>query len=490
MPFFKVLVLACAVVLGIQTAGAERPKLDADRIAMIDQLVEDRMAAMEIPGVALALIEDGEIVHLRGFGATTIEGPAVTEDTRFLIGSVSKPLISLTILDMVADGVVGLDDPVVQYIPSFQTRNATRSDTMTVRHLLSHRSGFSILFGNRNHAPDAPGADSMDTILDDARRVHLKWMPGEQFEYSNANYQLLGYLIEVLEDAPLDEIVATRLAAKYGLENTQAGLSPQSDASSIGHRYWFGRPSPYRWDPDRLHWAQGGIESTASDLANVLVTLIDRFDQPNVAPLWVEMISPPLSEEDAYGYYSLGWFVTQTPERRVAYHSGLNPGYEALVGFSPDDGFGFVILANAASSFGVRNIGSLHYGVVDLILDRPVQSMEISPALRVARIGAMVFPFLILIWIAAFVWKLRRQAFSPLSWNVTTIGWRLLAPSILLGVLAYALFVIVPTANNASFISVYVFQPDLGLTLGLGAALAGLWSLVRFGLRVTLANRS
>ncbi|MEO1304312.1 MAG: serine hydrolase domain-containing protein [Pseudomonadota bacterium] len=490
MYLIKALVILSMAFSLFFTARAERPPLDADRIAMIDQLVEERMAAMRIPGIALALIDNGEIVHIRGFGTTKRDGAPITEDTRFLIGSISKPLFSLTLLDMVADGKLSLDDTIVQHIPSFQTRNATRSDTMTVRHLLSHRSGFSMLFGNRNHAANANGFERMSTILDDARRTSLRAQPGAQFEYSNANYQLLGYLIEKIEGAPLEDVFAARLTSKFGIEATQLGLSPASDLSAVGHRYWLGTPRPHRWAPERLHWAQGGVESTVSDLASILVRLMDELDPAASNPLWQSILAAPPTVPEASNYYGLGWFVRQSPAPIIALHSGLNPGFEALAGFSPDEKFGFVILANASSSYGARDLPSLHYGVYELLLGLPVRSMEISPQMRAVRITALSLPVLILIWIASFIWKLRRQAFTPLSWQPVTIGWRVIGPTLLLAMVAYALVFIAPALNNASFVSVYVFQPDLGIALGLGAALAGLWAIVRFGLRVSVANRS
>ena len=489
MSIWKILVILTGLFALPLSALPERLKIDADLIARIDAHVEARMQLMQIPGVALALIEDGEIVHARGFGVTIAGGPAVTEDTRFLIGSISKPLISLTLLDMVEAGLLGLDDPVVQHFPTFQTRNATRSDKMTVRHILSHRSGFTTYFGNRNHQYDAPGVDRMSTILDDARRVSLAFEPGDQFQYSNANYQLLGALIEKVADAPLEEVFAERLAAKYNLQQTQAGLSPSSETSAIGHRYWFGSPRPYRWDPARLNWAQGGIETTAADLAEILVAMIKAYEPSQPADLMAQMIAPSVQDAEASAYYGLGWFVRKQPGPTVVYHSGLNPGWEALAGFAPEDRFGFVILANAAGSFGSRNVSSLHYGVVDLILDRPVQSSEISPLARGIRLAVMALPVLILIWVAAFVFKLRRQGFEPISFGWTDIGIRLLAPSVMLGGIAYALYFAVPASNQVNFAGVALFNPDIGLALALGTAVSLLWAILRPILRLSRATR-
>ncbi len=489
MPILKFLIsLAIAATL-FGPAAAQRPALDADRIAAIDTLIDTRMDEFNIPGVALALIEDGEIIHARGFGSIGDGTIPITADTKFQIGSISKPFSALTILHLIETGELGLDDTLVSHVPTFQTRIAAQSDKITIRHLLSHRSGFSTLFGNRNQGPGAVPDTSVKDLLSVTRRTSLQSEPGAAYAYSNANYQWLGYLAERVTGRSFAELVAEGVAARYGLEQTRLGPSESSDGRTAGHRYWFGTPRPYNWRAERVTWPQGGIETTAADLAKLLTGLIDEFDRAEVDPLLQAMISPTPADAEEETYYGLGWVVDQSPSPRLVYHNGRNPGFEAMAGFSPEERFGFVVLANASTSFGAANVSALGSGVADLVLGRDLGPSAPSLGERIARMVVFAIPVLLLVRIILFVWKWRCDAFEPITFNAKSIFLRLVVPSAILIGLAYFLYAIAPSLNRVNFQALYMFNPDIGLLLGFGSLLALIWGVVRPILRLRIAVR-
>lgn len=344
-----------AVVLGLAgLSQAQRAPLDADRIAEIDALVETRMQALKVPGIALALIENGDVVHVRGFGVEGDNGVPVTPETKFQIGSISKPLLTLALLGLIEEGVLTLDDTIVSHIPTFQTKIAAQSDKLIVRHLAAHRSGLTTYFGNRNQGAAPAEDNSRAKLIDELRRTKLHAEPGASYQYSNANFQLLGVLMEQLTDQPLPEIFNQHVVQRYGLENTRLGPLDPETGTAVGHRYWFGAPREYRWTGAQVTWPQGGVETTVTDLGAVLTALIADFNRATPNPLLAEMIMPVEADAEADMYYGLGWVVQPKPDPMLVYHNGRNPGYEALAGFSPDGRFGFVVLANASTSFGAR----------------------------------------------------------------------------------------------------------------------------------------
>ncbi|MEO1662533.1 MAG: serine hydrolase domain-containing protein [Pseudomonadota bacterium] len=486
MPILRILITFAIAAVFVGAATAQRPTLNTDRIAAIDEMIEARMEAFKIPGAALALIENGEVVHARGFGTIGDGTTPITADTKFQIGSISKPFTALAILHLVETGKLSLDDTLVSHVPTFQTRIAAQSDKITVRHLLSHRSGFSTVFGNRNQGPGAVPDTSVKDLLSVTRRTALQFEPGAAYAYSNANYQWLGYLAERVTERPFSEIFADSVAARYGLEQTRLGPSESSEGQTPGHRYWFGAARPYTWRPERVTWPQGVVQTTASDLAKLLTGLIDAFDRAELDPLLQAMVAPVPAEAEAETYYGLGWVIRQSPSPRIVYHHGLNPGFEAMAGFSPDERFGFVVLANASTSFGAANVSALGSGVVDLILDRELRPSTPRLAERIARMVVFALPVLLLLNITLFVWKWRREAFEPITLNAVRILLRLVLPTVFLIGMAYALYAIVPSLNGVNFQALYMFNPDIGLLLGFSSLLALAWGLVRPILRLRI----
>mgnify|MGYP001791879645 FL=1 len=146
------------------------------------------------------LVENGEIVHARGYGYANLEHRTpVTPQTIFAIGSVSKSFIANVILQMQADGMLSLEDPVTQHLPSFRSRSKTNSDSITVRDLMQHTSGFSMFDGNRHQTDTSREDDALARVVSKTRHYRLNRPVGAAFEYSNANYETLGHLIEAVD---------------------------------------------------------------------------------------------------------------------------------------------------------------------------------------------------------------------------------------------------------------------------------------------------
>ena len=135
--------LACLVLaLGLSTApavGAPRP--DAPDFAAIDAYVQAEMQAARVPGLALGIVHGDQIVHLQGFGIADPSGRPVTPQTPFIIGSTTKSMTAVAMMQLVEAGKVELDAPVQRYLPWFRVADAEASARITIRHLLNHTSG-------------------------------------------------------------------------------------------------------------------------------------------------------------------------------------------------------------------------------------------------------------------------------------------------------------------------------------------------------------
>ena len=156
----------------------------------VDDVIDREMRASGAPGLAYAVVVDGEITSAGARGVVRLGGEEkVTPDTPFLTGSISKSFTALSVMQLVEAGEIQLDAEVSQYLDGFSGRPA---GVITVRQLLSHTSGYSTLQGNASHTDSTGGTDELARRVDQLAEVTPAHAPDEEWEYSNTNYQILG----------------------------------------------------------------------------------------------------------------------------------------------------------------------------------------------------------------------------------------------------------------------------------------------------------
>ncbi|MBN1811133.1 MAG: beta-lactamase family protein, partial [Anaerolineae bacterium] len=166
----------------------------------IDAYVEGQMRRLKIPGASLAVVEGDKIVHRRGFGHSVSRpgqgGDAPTPQTPFFIGSLTKSITALAVMQLVEDGKVELDAPVQRYLPRFRVADAQASAQMTVRHLLNQTSGLPMIAGNVALAELDDRPDAIERQVRALSTLKLTRPVGSKWEYSNLNYNVLGLIVE------------------------------------------------------------------------------------------------------------------------------------------------------------------------------------------------------------------------------------------------------------------------------------------------------
>ena len=214
-----VAVALAAFVLGaaylVSKPGSDEPATNgADagpNFEEIEGFVQDEMAAQRIPGLALGIVEGARVAYVRGFGTADDSGTEVTPQTPFIIGSVSKSLTALAVMQLVEVNRIELDAPVRQYLPWFRVADEKASAEITVRHLLNHTSGLSTKTG-RSFQGDG---DTSDTALEQAVRkldsAELTEPVGSKHQYSTINYSVLGLIVQTVAGQPYERFVQTRI---------------------------------------------------------------------------------------------------------------------------------------------------------------------------------------------------------------------------------------------------------------------------------------
>jgi CubicO group peptidase (beta-lactamase class C family) len=200
-PLRKIILLSIVILsivspmLRVSPAFAQVTPANYDAV---DAYISTKMKELGIPGAALVIVQGDQIVHLKAFGVADGSGRLVTPQTPFFTGSTGKSFTALAIMQLVEAGKIQLDAPVQTYLPWFRVADIKASEVITVRQLLNMTSGIPKSIGQEQLANTDLSDSAIENNVRALAEVELNASPGEQFEYSNANYVTLGMIIQAV----------------------------------------------------------------------------------------------------------------------------------------------------------------------------------------------------------------------------------------------------------------------------------------------------
>ena len=444
-------------------------------VASFDAAVSKMREDARAPGMAVAVLRNGQILHAKGYGITGPSGQPVTPQTAFQIGSITKSFVALVILQLASEGKLDLDDPVTRHVPTFRTASRSQSNRITIDHLVTHRSGLTTLDGNSAKEVD-PGLSGPAAAVAALAGAQLFAEPGTNFQYSNANYVVLSHLIEVLDSRPFEQALKARIFEPLGMVNSFVQVPP-SDAVAIatGYRLWFGAPRPWRPEsgavPDRRMIGAGGVSASIEDLARYVEAV--RTRDPRIVPKGADglFVIKPFYEQWGYGY---GWYTDTAGDEPAFVHSGFTPGFFALATMVPAKGQVVVVLTNMS---GLAH-GDLPQAVTNAALGWDAVPAAAPISAKIAIWSAVTAPLglLLLLYKTGRRLLYRRQPMRP--W----VRW--LNVGAVLGLVAgvYGVFIGFQEMMGVSFHTGYAFYPDFTATTVVTMAFALLLAAGRLAL--------
>ncbi|MBP6674978.1 MAG: beta-lactamase family protein [Vitreoscilla sp.] len=346
MPTIRSLLLVLALVAVSSPMRAASPPDIAALAATLDRLVPSQLAEHHVPGLAIALVRNRQIVWAQGYGVRTAGGSEpVTPDTVFEAASMSKPVLAMLALQLVDAKRLNLDQPMVAYGPEVLVPDQPGKRRVTARMLLSHTAGY----------PNwRPGGEEGEGPLP------LLFQPGERFGYSGEGIFYLQRRIEHITGQPLTHLAQRSLFEPLGLLHSDFGWTPQiGERQATGHGEDGAALQPSKY----LHPnAAYTLYTTANDYARLLVEMLkaERGMSPllsrvaaqemlrhQVAVPAREPIERPGAAHGQAVHWGLGWSLNTTAQGVIAHHSGANrTGFRCYAQFSPTRGSGLVILTN------------------------------------------------------------------------------------------------------------------------------------------------
>lgn len=441
----------------------------------IDDFIDREMPRSGVPGLAYAVVTDGEVTSVAARGVVR-KGDAtqVTPDTPFLTGSVSKGFTALAVMQLVEAGEVDLDTEVSRYLDSFAGRPA---GAVTVRQLLDHTSGFSTLQGNTAHTDGDGGKDELERRVDRLAEVSPAHRPDETWEYSNANYLVLGRLVEVVSGQDYQSYVTSHILEPVGMTHSFVADGAVHDSMATGHRPWFGTKRPLGENaPSRGMAPAGGIVASAGDLARYLQMMMNGEDDVVTAEDKAQMMQ---SAGATSPYYGFGWYVD--PSNHTVWHTGTSPGFESLAMMSPSTNRAVVVLVNGGSGVGFGETTELLKGVAARALDLEYDGEGSRLPQKALFLSLVLAPVAYLLCMAWAWWHRRGIRAKSGAFGLFSLWFPLLTT--VAG--AWVILYLMPHLLGAPIGTMRLYQPDLGLAM-IATAVAGvLWAVFRLGVAYT-----
>lgn len=387
---------AFIMLLALQVKATSVTSINAF-LPQFEDLIHQSMKEKKVPGLAVAIVKDGKIIYMKGFGVRTVGEPEpVNTHTVFQIGSASKAITSVLVAILLRDKILHLDHPV-ETIP----------DT-TLRHVLSHTTGIPSAGFNSLIEKDMPTVDVYKALKETAPES----LPGQQFAYHNVVYSLAGDIIESQTKSSFEQALQSHLFNPLHMKETSSTwdtfiarpnrvsvhtFTSTSDQEKKGKKNKKGKKEkkgtkekkekpadrrvlkvPYRQGYANFP-AAAGMSSTIHDMALFLAAILGG--RPDVvSPADLEPFIKPLIHTPDQWYrsrnhrdritethYGLGWRMMTFGGHHLVFHGGWIRGISSLISFIPEKGIGIVILQNAESALPF----ALSMQFYDWVLDLP-----------------------------------------------------------------------------------------------------------------------
>ena len=338
----------------------------------IDQVTENAMKTFDVPGISVAVIKDGTIVHSKGYGVKSLKtGEKVQSNTNFGIASNSKAFTAAALAILVDEGKIKWDDKVITHIPEFKMYNDYVTKEFTIRDLLTHRSGLGLGAGDLMVWPDGHNFTPKDII---SNIQFLKPVSDfrVKYDYDNLLYIIAGVVIERVSGQSWTDFVTKRLLEPIGMTNTAANWHLVKDKKNAidPHVPIDGKLQVIDRYTNTIFDAAAGIYSNVDDIAKWLQFNLDKGKvngkQIISEKQMNEMITPQTLQPNRttppynslFKAYGLGWQLQDMNGKLEVSHTGGLEGIVTQTMFYPQEKLGIVILTNQQSGAAFRAISN------------------------------------------------------------------------------------------------------------------------------------
>lgn len=326
---------------------AEQPVYES-----LNAAVQGEAARHNVPGIAIGILNDGHIdVAVAGFANLEAKRP-VTNSTLFQIGSITKVFTATVVQQLVEEGLLDLDTPVITYLPDLKLSDKDAEATITLRHLLSHTSGIE-----GDYFVDLGlGDDALANAISHFPELKQWNAPGELFAYSNSGFYLTGRIIEAVTGKTFEAVMQEKLLTPLGTPDiTQHTYDAILRDHAVGYNLTDRSAGHVVADPfafSRQVTAAGNLMAPVDQLLRFAQLHIGEgtIDGKQLLPprLAKEMRVPYPIENGSGGFFGVGWAEIPVGNEKALFHNGGTNGFRALLIVLPERGFAVAVLTNGS----------------------------------------------------------------------------------------------------------------------------------------------
>ncbi|MDQ0273748.1 CubicO group peptidase (beta-lactamase class C family) [Cytobacillus purgationiresistens] len=457
----------------------------------VDAYITGEMKRQQLPGLSLGIVKDDRILYLKGYGHADPSGRPVTPDTPFGLGSISKSFTAMAVLQLAEEGKIDLDAPVQRYLQGFQYQTIvktmdTSADTITVRHLLNQTSGFSQIstFSNTLSSRNDQDALEQNAMSYAEKFLHQANIKEHSFRYSNANYVLLGYIVQQISGQSYGDYVKEHIFRPLSMKNS---FITHDEAIEHGlatpYRRIFGYnvayEGPYIYIPGDL--PAGYLYSSAKDMSHYLISQINggRFENDILlSPEGIEL----MQTEPVPGTYAMGWQSDNVGGFPVIGHPGGSIGFQSQTWIVPEQKLGVIVFANVLDAIDtdlpktdVITTTHIASGIINILNDQPIGEVGLSIPQKYLLVNVLML--LLSAWLLYTIartakrclWKLDSDNLCYSEVSFRGISKIVLYFASLMIILVLSVTQVVPIWHIAT-----IYQPDVILWVKIMAALLSL----------------
>lgn len=350
-------VAAAILALLAQRSAAQR----APDFTAFDAYVSKSLRDWNGVGLGIAIVKDDSLVFAKGYGLVELGKPTrVNEHTRFAIGSTTKAMTSAALAMLADEGKIHWDDKVIDYIPELRLYDAYATRELTIRDLLTHRTGLpgtDLFWATDENTP------SFADVIRRLRYIKPTTSFRSTWNYQNVMYGINGTIIERASGMPWDAFIRTRIFAPLGMHESETLVSQIIGKPNVAIPHAEIRDTvrvvPYK--STDLVASAGSVYSSVSDMSKWMRFILDsgrvgtkRLISPaNFRELIAPQMRAPMEEYPALELaqpnvfsYALGWFVQDYHGKTVWMHTGSINGMSAIIGLMPGERMGVYVLGN------------------------------------------------------------------------------------------------------------------------------------------------
>jgi len=329
----------------------------ASALEGFDDFVRGAMKSWGVPGLAIAIVKDGQVVLAKGYGLRHLEtNLPVTPDTIFAIGSSTKAFTTMAMGMLVEEGRLAWDEPVTTYLPRFELKDEVAGQRMTPRDLVTHRSGLP-----RHDLAWYNAKLSRQDLVDRLPYLEPNADFREKFQYQNLMFLTAGHLTATVAGMSWEEVLRTRILDPIGMKHSNFAVTESQKSQDFAAPYTLKDKTaidvPFRvidtMGPagsinasvnDMAKWVQLNLSGTVDGTRIVAARQLAELHRPQmVIQTFPGLFEDPEIQQPSYG---LGWFIESYRGRKRVHHGGNIDGFSAMVALMPNDGLGVVVLSN------------------------------------------------------------------------------------------------------------------------------------------------